>query len=106
VPELARIADTRLLDLHPALKTKGPVLRDAGVSNPFGSLCGQSCVVADVILFYLRPELLSDEAFELLRQQWKCPLFGMNLDDKASFSPMASSSPPMRITSIGRKNLI
>jgi hypothetical protein len=89
VPELARIADTRLLDLRPALKTKstGTEGRMVVVETIRQFAEANRALSPDVILFYLRSELLSDEAFELLRQQWKCPLFGMNLDDKAEFFP-------------------
>ena len=87
VPELARIADTRLLDLRPALKTMAPGIdgRNVVVETIRQFAADNRSFSPDVILFYLRPALLSDEVFDLLRQKWKCPLFGMNLDDKSEF---------------------
>jgi len=93
--ELSRIADTRLLDLHSALAgmSESPearalvvkVIRDFAKANPSLS--------PDVVIFYLRPGLLSEEVFDLLRQTWKCPLFGMNLDDKMEFFPYGIFAP-------------
>lgn len=89
VPELARIADTRTLDLRPLLKKRRPnqaehevvtqAVKDFAATQPPFS--------PDVILFYARPNLLSEEVFDALRHTWKCPLFGMNLDDKMQFFP-------------------
>jgi hypothetical protein len=39
----------------------------------------------DLVFFYARAALLSEGAFQLLRDQWSCPLLGMNLDDKMEF---------------------
>lgn len=89
VPELARIASTRVLDLHPKLKDQPfselpklvvAAIREFALAHPDYS--------PDVILFYARPVLLSDEVFHLLRSQWRCPLLGMNLDDKREFFPL------------------
>ena len=89
VPELARIADTRTLDLRPLLKKRKPdqaehevvtrAVKDFAVMQPQ--------LAPDAILFYARPNLLSEEVFDALRGTWKCPLFGMNLDDKMQFFP-------------------
>ena len=38
-----------------------------------------------MIIFYARPQLLSSSAFDLIRRRWKCPLLGMNLDDRVEF---------------------
>jgi len=88
-PELARIADTRLLDLSAALKGEfqGPVAQQAVVEavRRFGQ--DNRSLSPDVILFYLRPAFLTDDVFDVLRQRWKCPLFGMNLDDRMEFFP-------------------
>ena len=89
VPELARIADTHALDLHPALKSKprGQTDSAAVVEAIRHFIEANGNLSPDVILFYARPALLSEEAFHHLRQRWNCPLFGMNLDDKAQFFP-------------------
>jgi hypothetical protein len=86
-PELARIADTRLLDVRPALlsapdasqgrKAVAETVRQFSEANP--------ALSPDVILFYLCSVALSDEVFDVLRSRWQCPLFGMNLDDRMEF---------------------
>lgn len=85
-PELRKICNLDYLDIHPAL-----------TENPFApapeivAKCIDEFIRSsnqfepDVILFYARPQLLSDEAFELIRQRWKCPLLGMSLDDRVEF---------------------
>src|SRR5207244_12255849 len=52
----------------------------------------QSSLEPEVILFYARSSLLSEEAFDLLRRRWSCPLLGMNLDDKDRKSTRLNSS--------------
>jgi glycosyl transferase family 1 len=90
-PELARIAETRLLNLRSSLKNmqESPEARAAVIKavRDLSEANGAGEPEPDVILFYLRPGLLSDEVFEVLRRRWKCPLFGMNLDDKMEFFP-------------------
>jgi spore maturation protein CgeB len=89
LPELGRIAETRLLNLRESLGKiqESPEARVAVVEAVRRFMEANSALVPDVILFYLRPGLLSDEVFEVLRGRWKCPLFGMNLDDKMEFFP-------------------
>jgi hypothetical protein len=41
----------------------------------------------DLVLVYLHSPLLSDELLGTLRRTWKCPLAGMNLDDKTTYLP-------------------
>lgn len=89
VPELAKIADTRLLNLRSVLAKRPPGQTEPDAVTQavedFASLL--SGWDPDVILFYARPQLLSEEVFALLRRRWKCPLFGMSLDDKMQFLP-------------------
>ena len=89
VPELARIADTRLLDLSPVVKSAIDVSQArAAITEAVRQFAeGNPALSPDVVLFYLRPALLSEEVFDVLRRQWKCPLFGMNLDDRMEFFP-------------------
>ena len=89
LPELERISQTHLLDLRPGLKKSSPTASPAEtVTTAVRDFARDNAQVSpDVILFYARPGLLSDEVFELLRQRWKCPLLGMNLDDKQQFFP-------------------
>jgi hypothetical protein len=94
LPELARIADTRLLDLGRALKgAAGGLNPRQAVTEAVRRFAEENRALSpDVILFYLRPEFLSDGVFEVLRQRWKCPLFGMNLDDRMEFFPYGTLS--------------
>jgi hypothetical protein len=89
VPELARIAETRTLNLRPLLKQRRPDQSEpevvAQTIKDFATT--ESGLAPDVILFYARPNLLSEEVFETLRRAWQCPLLGMNLDDKLQFFP-------------------
>lgn len=87
--ELSRIADTSLLDLHAALATtsEGPEGRALVVKLVREFVQANRSLSPDVVILYLRPGLLSDEVFDVLRQAWTCPLFGMNLDDKMEFFP-------------------
>ena len=87
LPELARIADTRLLNLRSSLKDmqESPEGRTVVIEAVRQFTEANGALQPDVILLYLRPGLLSEEVFEVLRQRWKCPLFGMNLDDKMEF---------------------
>lgn len=89
VPELRRIADTRLLNLRITLKKmqESPEGRTKVTEAVRQFAEANGATEPDVILFYLRPGLLSDEVFDVLRRRWKCPLFGMNLDDKMEFFP-------------------
>jgi hypothetical protein len=87
VPELRKLAEVAVLDLHPALAEKpmghSPAQVVADMVKDFAD--AQTRLDADVILFYARGSILSEEVFHHLRRRWKCPLFGMNLDDKATF---------------------
>ncbi len=89
VPELARIAGTRTLDLRPVLARKrSDQTEPDAVTQAVQDFAAQpSQPEPDVILFYARPQLLSEEVFAVLRRRWKCPLFGLCLDDKLQFFP-------------------
>lgn len=95
VPELEKICPVTLLNLHPALtasanRPKAPeqvvaaALRDFVKQRPTAE--------PDVILFYARPALLSDESFDLLRRRYSCPILGLNLDDKVQYLEYATFS--------------
>ena len=89
VPELARIAETRCLDLRGPLRGRlPPESPPAIIARTLREFAASSAgFQPDVILFYARPQLLAEEVFETLRRQWSCPLLGMNLDDKTQFFP-------------------
>jgi hypothetical protein len=87
VPELGKICELRTLNLRPRLSTlpSSEVLPDIvnRVLREFIAI--ETGYEPDVILFYARASLLSDEAFDLLRRRWSCPVLGLNLDDKMEF---------------------
>lgn len=89
VPELALIAPTQTLDLRPALKRRSGDAPESGIvlRTMQEFIAANPRYEPDVILFYARPLLLSEEIFDLLRRTWKCPLLGMNLDDRMQFFP-------------------
>jgi hypothetical protein len=89
LPELRKIADVVALDLRPRLKTlpASSSRRECVAASVRAFAEAEKTLEPDVILFYARPELLSEEVFDILRQRWHCPLFGMNLDDKYEFFP-------------------
>ena len=88
-PELRKICSLQYLDLNPALKQKPQAPPPETVARSIqGFIRASNQLEPDVILFYARPELLSDEAFDSIRRRWKCPLLGMNLDDRMEFFPL------------------
>jgi len=87
-PELRKFCNLQALDLNPALKVAAQLLPSETVARSIESFVETSKEFEpDVILFYARPSLLSEAAFDLLRRRWKCPLLGMNLDDRVQFFP-------------------
>jgi len=85
-PEIRKICKLEVLDLNPALKSCTEP-RDAVVSAIRSLAARAHAPEPDLILFYARPSLLSEEAFTTIRQRWSCPLLGMNLDDRVEFFP-------------------
>jgi hypothetical protein len=87
VPDLQRQWQVSTLDLRPVL-TRDRDRRPGSqtVAEAVAKfISAEKALEPDIILFYARAPLLSGEVFEHLRKRWKCPLFGMNLDDKATF---------------------
>src|SRR2546425_4331454 len=84
VPELRKIAEAKVLDLGPALKTNNGSVRDLTVMAVKGFVDSADWE-PDVVLLYARPALLTEAVFEAIRKKWKCPVIGMNLDDKNEF---------------------
>jgi hypothetical protein len=60
----------------------GPAVTTAAVREFYAAQGGWE---PDVLLLYARASLLSEELFSTIRRQWKCPLFGVQLDDKVNF---------------------
>jgi len=85
-PEIRKICDLEFLDLHAdILCDPDPAL---AVVKALRDLAASRCEPdPDLIIFYLRPSLLSEEAFDIIRKRWSCPLLGMNLDDRVEFYP-------------------
>jgi hypothetical protein len=85
-PAIRAICALDILDLRPGLQIgKDPraavcdAIRDHAAASPTGE--------PDLIFFYARPSLLSEEAFSIIRARWSCPVLGMNLDDRVEFFP-------------------
>lgn len=84
-PGIRKICALDVLDLHPFLQTASNP--SCGVITALQSYALDKSREPDVIIFYARPAILSEEAFSIIRQRWSCPLFGMNLDDRVEFFP-------------------
>ena len=89
VPELQKICPVETVDLRPSLRKASDMrsAREAVVTALQDFIGTHEGYEPDVMFFYARGSLLSEEAFHLLRGRWKCPLFGMNLDEKTEFLP-------------------
>lgn len=85
VPELAKIAETKVLDLRPLLRATSTHNPKDVTMRAIEKFIRTTSVEPDVIFFYARPSLLSDGVFDAIRRHWKAPLLGMNLDDKSQF---------------------
>jgi hypothetical protein len=87
IPELQKISPVKTLDLQPLLRKaadarSAPEIVARALQDFIGTHTGYE---PDAMFLYARSSLLSEEAFDLLRGRWKCPLFGMNLDEKTEF---------------------
>lgn len=87
-PELRRICDLDTLDLRPSLKNSAD-LKQSVLTALISHAKKNRSPEPDLILLYLRPSLLSEEIFEIIRNRWGCPLLGLNLDDRVEFFPYA-----------------
>jgi len=89
VPELRKITDVAVLNLRPSLSAKLAHQSESDVAaSAIREFISQHQFLSpDLLFLYARPVLLSEEVFHCLRRQWKCPLFGMSLDDKFEFFP-------------------
>ena len=86
VPDLERICQVVVHDVRPMIRGKSPKESQECIVRSMASFVQQaSHQEPDLILLYLRGNLLSDELFALMRKTWSCPLFGLSLDDKAHF---------------------
>lgn len=87
IPEITKICPVQTLDLHPCLREHQGKNTAAGavVSVLDRFTKEERSLDPDLIFFYARSALLSEEAFHLLRRRWNVPLLGMNLDDKIEF---------------------
>jgi hypothetical protein len=85
-PEIRKICHLDVLDLRAPISS-APDPRQAVVAAIEAHVKAIHDADPDLILFYLRPSLLSEEAFDVIRKRWSCPLLGMNLDDRVEFFP-------------------
>lgn len=85
-PAICKICDLDVLDLRQSLPQATHPAQ--AVVSAIGEYAASSTARdPDLILFYARPSLLSEEVFSLIRRRWSCPLLGMNLDDRVEFFP-------------------
>ncbi|MHC1762837.1 MAG: glycosyltransferase [Verrucomicrobiia bacterium] len=88
VPELEKICPVDALNLHPSLtasENRRVAPREVVVAELRNWVANHGASDPDVILFYARPALLSNEAFHVIRTAFSCPVLGMNLDDKIQY---------------------
>ncbi len=85
-PEIRKICELDVLDLRRSL-THAADPAQAIVSAIREYAASSTARDPDLILFYARPSLLSEEVFSVIRSRWSCPLLGMNLDDRVEFFP-------------------
>lgn len=86
VPELEKICRVSVHDVRPVIDaTPAETLREAIVRSVSGYISDPHAQAPDLVLLYLRGNLLSDELFATIRKHWSCPLVGWNLDDRVSF---------------------
>lgn len=85
VPELQRICEVNIHDVRPALRSNPDECAKEKVLHSIAGYLDENSVQPDVILLYLRGNLLTESLFDTLRKHCPCPILGMNLDDKVSF---------------------
>jgi hypothetical protein len=87
-PEFRKICRLESLDFSSALqRAKGLTSAEVVAREVAAFAKAPHTWEPDVILFYARPSLLSDAVFDSIRRRWKCPLLGLNLDDRSQFFP-------------------
>jgi hypothetical protein len=90
VPELEKICPVTTLNLQPHLSARmngQPAPAQIVARTIEDYLSAHRTYEPDLVLFYARSGLLSEEVFGFLRRRWSCPLLGLNLDDKIEFLP-------------------
>lgn len=86
VPDLSRICEVVVHNVRPALRNPAGTDPQECIRRSLSGFIQQHPhQTPDLILLYLRGNLLSEELFALLRKYASCPLLGLNLDDKAHF---------------------
>lgn len=86
VPELRRICEVGVHDLRPVLRNTHAEQAPEHILRSVESyFAANKSNEPDLVLLYLRGNLLSKELFDVLRLKTSCPIIGMNLDDKVSF---------------------
>lgn len=83
-PEIRKICHLDVVNLRDFIKTTESQ-SDAAVKAIAHQACDKGKQDPDLIIFYARPALLSEAAFDAIRKRWTCPVIGMNLDDRVEF---------------------
>jgi hypothetical protein len=85
IPELKRICDVSVIDLSTVVKRVSNDMPRDILEHLDSVFHGNMSYSPDVIVLYVRPGLLSEDLFALIRSVYNCPLVGMNLDDKIEY---------------------
>lgn len=85
-PELRNICNLNALDVCPVITGRMDA-REAALEHIRCYADDRNAPDPDLIFLYLRPSLLSDELFSIIRERWPCPVLGLNLDDRVEFFP-------------------
>jgi spore maturation protein CgeB len=85
LPELIKISEVDFIDTREFAKSRrksAEPLSANAVAERLALLRGRDY---DLVMVYLRSGLLSENLLSALRESWRAPLIGLNLDDKTNF---------------------
>ncbi|MBV8226846.1 MAG: glycosyltransferase [Verrucomicrobia bacterium] len=85
LPELVKISEVDFIDTRELTSNRarpGQPLSAEAVAEKLALLKERDY---DLVMVYLRSELLSESLLQAFRERWHAPLIGLNLDDKTNF---------------------
>jgi hypothetical protein len=86
LPELQKICEVTFRDVGPFKQSAQRACDERlDTDRLLASLNSSRSESFDLIIVYLNSALLSDELLNWVRAAWKCPLVGMNFDDKTTY---------------------
>jgi hypothetical protein len=87
LPELQKICEVTFVDISPETVVNGVGSSSADwypkVEPRLKALKSQRF---DAVVIYLNGALLCEEVLDLVRRSWSCPVLGLNLDDKTTYT--------------------